>query len=584
MNSTKQILVILVCLFLYATVVVAQERQPAMPSRDQREVTIIIQQQQLRFSAPASAQEVRLEVFNKNGESVYDSGLVSGPEISWGLQNANGEAVPGGLYSYTLTVKEAGSETSATRRGHLILESGRDRIWVTSQGAVGADESPSGGELTVSSGSETNVVGARIGKGLASKGSPINLDIFGTPGRIPMFTGSDSLDDSVISQDFNGRIGIGTTRPGTALLTVAGQIETTSGGIKFPNGTVQTSAGLSQVGHDTTLTGNGTGDAPLGVNIPALNLLSNVATNGTLAGNGTSASPLGVAVPLSLTSSSATAIMEISNNSSKGIGISVGGFYGVFAQGGSSINSAVGAGVVANGGISNSGVGGEGLIANGGFSLNSGPGDGIVATGGDSVNLIATGGEGIFAQGGLGFGNVRGLAGEFSGNVVVSGNLSKGGGSFKIDHPLDPDNKYLYHSFVESPDMKNVYDGVVTTDQNGEATVTMPDYFEALNRDFRYQLTVIGQFAQAIIASEISGNSFTIKTDRPGVKVSWQVTGIRQDAYANKHRIPVEEDKPERERGYYIHPEVFNQPEEKSVEWARHPEMMRQIKSRRQET
>jgi len=67
------------------------------------------------------------------------------------------------------------------------------------------------------------------------------------------------------------------------------------------------------------------------------------------------------------------------------------------------------------------------------------------------------------------------------------------------------------------------------------------------------------------------------------MKVSWQVTGIRQDAYANAHRIKVEEDKPEKERGYYLHPGVFNQPEEKSVEWTRHPEMMRQIKKERLE-
>jgi hypothetical protein len=107
-----------------------------------------------------------------------------------------------------------------------------------------------------------------------------------------------------------------------------------------------------------------------------------------------------------------------------------------------------------------------------------------------------------------------GAARYFEGNVTVTGNLSKGGGSFKIDHPLDPANKYLYHSFVESPDMMNVYNGNVTTNQRGVAVITLPDYFEALNRDFRYQLTVIGQFAQAIVAKEISRNRFTIKTSK----------------------------------------------------------------------
>ncbi|MGH9767741.1 MAG: hypothetical protein ACREAB_09945, partial [Blastocatellia bacterium] len=104
MNSTKQILVILVCLLLCAPFVVAQEPQPAAVSRepilrDSREVTIIIQQQQLRFAAPASTQEVRLEVFNQAGEVIYDSGLVTGQELSWALRNASGEAVPSGLYA-----------------------------------------------------------------------------------------------------------------------------------------------------------------------------------------------------------------------------------------------------------------------------------------------------------------------------------------------------------------------------------------------------------------------------------------------------------------------------------------------------
>jgi len=168
-----------------------------------------------------------------------------------------------------------------------------------------------------------------------------------------------------------------------------------------------------------------------------------------------------------------------------------------------------------------------------------------------------------------------GFAGFFGGDVNVTGNLSKGGGSFKIDHPLDPANKYLYHSFVESPDMMNIYNGNVITDAQGNAVVRLPDWFETLNRDFRYQLTVIGQFAQAIVAGEIANRQFSIKTDKPSVKVSWQVTGIRQDAWANAHRIPVEELKPEKERGLYLHPELFGAAAEKSITAHRHPDVQK---------
>jgi hypothetical protein len=143
-------------------------------------------------------------------------------------------------------------------------------------------------------------------------------------------------------------------------------------------------------------------------------------------------------------------------------------------------------------------------------------------------------------------------------NLKIIGNLSKGGGSFKIDSPLDPANKYLYHSFVESPDMMNIYNGSVTTDKHGMATVTLPEYFDALNKDFRYQLTAIGSFAQATVAKEIQDNQFAIRTNKPGVKVSWQVTGIRHDAYANAHRVQVEEQKPPREQGHYLHPELLD--------------------------
>lgn len=144
-----------------------------------------------------------------------------------------------------------------------------------------------------------------------------------------------------------------------------------------------------------------------------------------------------------------------------------------------------------------------------------------------------------------------------AGNIHVTGNISKGGGTFKIDHPLDPANKYLFHSFVESPDMMNIYNGNVITNEKGEAIVTMPDYFTALNIDFRYQLTTIGSFSKVMIAEEMTHGTFRIKSEDPNVKISWQVTGVRNDAYARKNRVKVEVEKEEHAKGTYLYPEAY---------------------------
>jgi hypothetical protein len=171
-----------------------------------------------------------------------------------------------------------------------------------------------------------------------------------------------------------------------------------------------------------------------------------------------------------------------------------------------------------------------------------------------------------------------GYAGYFVGDAYVTNHLSKGTGSFKIDHPLDPENMYLYHSFVESPDMMNVYNGNVILDADGWALVELPDWFGALNKDYRYQLTCIGGFAPVFVEEEISGNRFRIAGGTAGMKVSWQVTGIRQDPLANARRVPVEEQKPPEERGYYMHPTAYGLSEARNVEWVRDPEMMRRNK------
>ena len=201
------------------------------------------------------------------------------------------------------------------------------------------------------------------------------------------------------------------------------------------------------------------------------------------------------------------------------------------------------------------------------------------ASGGSNVGVrglsnstIGTGVKGIAAaSSGTNFGvygetNSPNGYGLYSmGRAHIAGNLSKSGGSFKIDHPLAPTEKYLYHSFVESPDMMNIYNGNITTDVDGYATIDMPAYFMALNSDFRYQLTVIREFAQAIVAEEINNNKFIIRTDKPNITVSWQVTGIRQDAYARRNRIQVEEDKPLHEIGTFLHPEVYDMPNDLRV-------------------
>lgn len=129
-------------------------------------------------------------------------------------------------------------------------------------------------------------------------------------------------------------------------------------------------------------------------------------------------------------------------------------------------------------------------------------------------------------------------------NATITGSISKGSGTFVIDHPLDPKNMLLFHSFVESPDVKNIYDGVVQLDTQGEAVVKLPSYFMALNKDFRYLLTPVGASMPDLhVGAEIVDNAFTIGGGSPRGSVSWQVTGIRHDAYILANPIIVEVDK-----------------------------------------
>jgi trimeric autotransporter adhesin len=218
-----------------------------------------------------------------------------------------------------------------------------------------------------------------------------------------------------------------------------------------------------------------------------------------------------------------------------------------------------------------------------------GNGGGLVFWGNDGADLddfpqMVLNADGNFALGALPFLNVRlfvdggidtyglfvdgtnnTIAGYFDGRVDINGTLNAPVKNFKIDHPLDPENKFLHHVSIESPDMMNVYNGNIITNGNGLATVELPDYFGALNKDFRYQLTVIGDFAQAIVFEKITNNRFVIKTDKPNIEVSWQVTGIRKDPFAEKNRIIPEVAKTGDERGKYLHPEAYGLSRERGI-------------------
>ncbi len=189
-------------------------------------------------------------------------------------------------------------------------------------------------------------------------------------------------------------------------------------------------------------------------------------------------------------------------------------------------------------------------------------------TTGQSYGLKGEAHFGQYAYGvyGVASGATSSYAGYFAGATHVSGTFTASNKLFKIDHPLDPANKILQHACIESPDMMNIYNGNVTTDQAGFATVTLPEYFSALNEDYRYQLTAIGQFAQVIVAEEIADNRFVIQSDRPSVHVSWQVTGVRKDAYAKANPIEVEAEKPADQRGKYLNPEAFGLGKDMGIE------------------
>jgi hypothetical protein len=192
------------------------------------------------------------------------------------------------------------------------------------------------------------------------------------------------------------------------------------------------------------------------------------------------------------------------------------------------------------------------------------------STSGYGVYGISTDNAGVYAYSANSYAIYAGGGGAYAAYVdgeLYAASASAAVKSFRIDHPLDPAHKVLAHSCVESNERLTLYAGRVTTDSSGEASVDLPAWFDALNTDLRYQLTVIGSFAQAMVKSEVRGRRFVIATSEPATTVCWQLSGVRQDPYAKTHPLVVEAEKVGEERGRYLTPAAFGKPESAGVAW-----------------
>lgn len=148
-----------------------------------------------------------------------------------------------------------------------------------------------------------------------------------------------------------------------------------------------------------------------------------------------------------------------------------------------------------------------------------------------------------------------------TGDLSVTGTVWKMTNFFALDHPLDPANKILFHAAIESPEAKNMYDGVVTLDGNGEAVIELPWYFEELNKDYRYLATPIGAPAPNLYLKKAQKkNKFIISGGDSGLRVSWQITGVRKDPFILANPIVPETEKGSDtivNKGEYRYPEAY---------------------------
>lgn len=390
--------------------------------------------------------------------------------------------------------------------------------------------------------------GAGFGRYLASDGSgngvwtpfpsslppsgPAGGDLFGSYPSPQLATLASSLNkvSGGVMTSFAGRIGIGTGSPGARLHVFASTSEVgVFAGNLAPFGTAAMQTNLSSSATHAWFAENGNRVASItggGAGYFAGNLGVGTATPSARVHAVTAAGGAGV---FTTSDPNSGVVDAITAQSSSGNGA------GIYAR--------------------NSNTAGQ---TQGVYSQVSSP-TGLAVYG---ENLVANNtGHGLFGNNPSGTGWAVYAAGR---------SATTGTKSFVIDHPLDPENKILLHYSSESPEPQNFYNGIVRTDERGYATITLPDYFESINRDPRYSLTVIDEgdsedFVLAKVVRKIKGGQFVIRTSAPGVEVSWEVKAIRNDRWVQEKGAPTEVDKVGLQRGKYLMPSLYGQPDSKGM-------------------
>ncbi|MFO0838573.1 MAG: hypothetical protein U1D55_08580 [Phycisphaerae bacterium] len=354
-------------------------------------------------------------------------------------------------------------------------------------------------------------------------------------------------------------------------------------------GPAEFASSTSAAGCAFTITNNSAGNAICGYSTPTSG--TNFAIYGTTAstaGNGVYGEAIaGTGTATGVTGISyATSGMGVFGRSGAFTGPAYGGFFDTFSSSGTAVYGLANSlsGTTYGGYFAAFSPAGYGLYAYNTASTGTAPGvygrsDSAVGIGVSGYSPLSTGVVGV-SDGSGGIGVYGGANAGASVNYGIYGSTSSfvsgygvysngrfgasGTKSFRIDHPIDPANKYLNHYCAEGPEPLNVYSGAVTTDKDGEAWVELPSYYAEINRDPRYTLTVLDEadFALARVARKIQDNRFLIKTSRPNVEVSWEVKGVRNDRWVQRYGVPVEVEKVGVERGTYQHPELYDQPAE----------------------